>query len=530
MKGLSMQITLNVLLYQLSANSIYESQNVDLSTAYDGIKLFDVNFIPERDKHYLYLVSAKMLMNDSTVFLCQQILSTSVFLCVCHDEQIHLDVFHKDLSMVLLYMKDSFPIIFNRILNIFDRFSLWEKNFHLMLLQQKPLQDLLDLSRDFLVHPMVVLDRNYSLLGYLRQPDSSDPIMESILSAGYVTPEIMLRLRQEGLISPSENAENPLINWYCLTSHDCYYSMMYRYTANNHTVGYALVFRCRVHPKTNYLYLMNMISENLKLYFQQERFVARSSSEIYESVFTEILEHPDAPGQQYEDQISYIPNLQIDGLFLLARVSYTNQAELPFSFVCWNLRNSIPQLKPFIYRNNLYILKSNDDVEDYTCFLTPEEEDVFCKNFRGHSFICGISNTFFSLMDLPTAASQCAKALQLGPIHSEQGNKFYRFEDIYIHYMLRELKKSTPMKVLSSPCYTLLKQYDAAKDGDLCDIFMQFLKNGRNINQTAAAIFLHRNTVLNKVKKSMAIMQNDCEDYQTSLAFMLAYLEDHMTL
>lgn len=202
-----MQITLNVLLYQLSANSIYESQNVDLSTAYDGIKLFDTNDIPDSDKRYLYLVSAQKMISDTTRFLCQQMLGNNVFLCVCHDEKIHLDSFHKDLSIVLLYIGDSFPIVFNRILNIFDRFSMWEKNFHLMLLQQKPLQDLLDLSRDFLVHPMVVLDRNYSLLGYLKQPDTSDPIMENILSAGYVTPETMLRLRQDGLVSPSENAD-----------------------------------------------------------------------------------------------------------------------------------------------------------------------------------------------------------------------------------------------------------------------------------------------------------------------------------
>lgn len=25
---------------------------------------------------------------------------------------------------------------------------------------------------------------------------------------------------------------------------DCYYSMMYRFRANNHTVGYAIVFKC----------------------------------------------------------------------------------------------------------------------------------------------------------------------------------------------------------------------------------------------------------------------------------------------
>ena len=65
--------------------------------------------------------------------------------------------------------------------------------------------------------------------------------------------------------------------------------MMYRFKANNHTVGYALIFHCAVHPRTNYLYLMNIVTENLQLFFQQKRFTNRSSSEIYEPVFHDIL-------------------------------------------------------------------------------------------------------------------------------------------------------------------------------------------------------------------------------------------------
>ena len=196
------------------------------------------------------------------------------------------------LSLILLYTDDTFPHVFNRVLTIFHDFETWDTNFHLALLQNRPLKELLDLASTYIVHPMVILDRNFSLLGYVQTAGSGDPIMEDILKNGYVTPDTMTRLRQNGLLSTSENAANPLINYYCLTTHDCYYSMMYRFTASRHTVGYALVFRCSMHPKTNYLDLMNIISGNLSLYFQQERFRTRSSSEIYESLFTEILENP----------------------------------------------------------------------------------------------------------------------------------------------------------------------------------------------------------------------------------------------
>lgn len=523
-----MQLPLNVILYQLSANSIYESQNIDLSKAYDGIKLFDIDYSPEENKKYIYLLSEEMLLTYSSLLLGQQILNTNTFLCVCQNRETHLDTFHQNLSMVLLYSDDSFPNVFNKVLNIFHDFEAWDKNFHLALLQKRPLKELLDLTRDYLVHPMVILDRNFSLLGYVKSPDASDPIMEDILATGYVTPDTMTRLRQDGLISTSENAANPLINYYCLAAHECYYSMMYRFTANNHTVGYALVFRCSMHPKTNYLDLMNIISENLTLYFQQERFRSRSSSEIYESLFTEILEHPEASSKQYEDQVSYIPGLAMEGRFRLARISYENQTEMPYSFVSWNLRNASPRWKPFVYQNALYVLCINNTSDELGVFLTAEQEPLFRRCLNSIPFTCGISNTFFSLMDLPTATVQCNEAIRLGRMKESHARDFYQFGDIFVPYILQEIKKTVPTQMLVSPHYEVLKRYDQQNNTDLCNIFIQYLENGRNIGQTSNAIFLHRNTVQNKIKKAISVMGNDCDDPQTMVAFVLAYINDHM--
>ena len=522
-----MLIPLNVLLYQLSANSIYESQNIDLTGNFDNVQLFDQEQLNAEFGDELYLVSDQVLLNALSRTPEDQFPSRCVFLCICQDEKLHTSDFHPNLSMVLLYTDESFPLVFNRILKIFHDFDIWDKNFHLMLIQQKSLQDLLNLSKDFLVHPMVVLDRNYSILGYLRDPNVSDPIMESILSAGYVTPQIMELLRQDGLISTSEQAENPLISWYSLTTHDCYYSMMYRFTSNHNTVGYALVLRCSTHPRTNYLYLMNMVYENLQLYFQQERFSTRSSSEIYEAVLTDILEHPEIPRQQLMDQVRYIPNLSPEGRFVLAKVTYTGTTELPHSFVSWNLRNSIPGLKPFSSQNSLYILRDNTNAEDCTQFLNEDEEKIFLENFRNHTFTCGVSQTFFSLSDLSMAAQQCAHAIRLGAKIFPEVRNFYHFSDVTLYYTWEELKKTVPVEMVISPYYMVLKEHDEEHNSDLCEIFTQFLLNGRNVNQTSSKIFMHRNTVLNKVKKAVSVMHCEFEEYHTQLAFVLAYMNDH---
>lgn len=518
-----MKIPLNIILYRLSANSIYETQNIDLSQGYHGVKLFHANDdTPCDHTNYLYMISPDDLQEAALKS------APGSFLCICPAGAPVMDSLSENISLVLFFTDESFSSVFNRTLDIFHDFNDWDKDFHLALLNEAPLQRLLDLSQTYLVHPMVVLDRSYSLLGCIQVPGCVDPIMESILSAGYVTPDTMARLRQDGLLSTSETGENPLINYYCLTTKECYYSMMYRFSSNNHTVGYAIIFRCNVHPKTNFLYLMNLVAENLRLYFQQERYRSRSTSDMYESLLAEIMEHPEAPAKQYEDQVSYIPGLEMKGHFLLAHVDYNSRSELPNSFACWNLRNSIPSLKPFVYRNTLYVLRMLAEEDNFDCFLSPEEEEIFHRSFRGCLSACGISGTFFTLLDLPMAAKQCREAIQLGTEVKGNGHVFYRFSEVHTHYLLKELKRTLPMQMIFSPCYTVLKQYDKEHNTDLCHVFMQYLTHGRNINQTSAAVFLHRNTVMNKVKKAISVMHNEFEDTQTLMAFILSYLNDHM--
>ena len=52
-RGEKMQLPLNVLLYKLSVNSNFETQNIDMSKTYDGIKLFDVDYVQEDERDYL---------------------------------------------------------------------------------------------------------------------------------------------------------------------------------------------------------------------------------------------------------------------------------------------------------------------------------------------------------------------------------------------------------------------------------------------------------------------------------------------
>ena len=169
------------------------------------------------------------------------------------------------------------------------------------------------------------------------------------------------------------------------------------------------------------------------------------------------------------------------------------------------------------------MLKLNVGTAPDRRFFTPEEEILFRNLLKNHDFTCTISNTFFTLMDLPSAVTQCKETLKLS---TAVPNRFFSFDNVTFRYILHNLKKDS-IKLIESPHYHLLKQYDQKHNTDLCEIYLEYLKNGRNINQTASAIFMHRNTVFNKIKKAISIMRNECDDYQSQIAFILSYLNDH---
>ena len=84
-----MLIPLNVLLYQLSANSIYENQNIDLTCSFDGVQLFDQTQLAGTYENELYLVADQVLLTALSRTSDQDFQSNCTFLCICQDEKLH---------------------------------------------------------------------------------------------------------------------------------------------------------------------------------------------------------------------------------------------------------------------------------------------------------------------------------------------------------------------------------------------------------------------------------------------------------
>ena len=580
-----MKLPLSVLMYRLTEDHGYgyETVNVDVSMEFEGIKLMDTADEEDSDDERgdvagggrdLYLIEADEFEEQYDTFLSSERLASHVYVCLCRDEKSAVCTSCRELSVVFLFADLKFAYIFNRIQNIMKKFDEWEKSFHLSVLRNNSMQELVDITEGMMTHPLIVLDNNYSLLGHTRDMSEVGPLVRSVIANGYASPDDMRRLVESGVMPNFDSHETIKISSYRLDAQavlqrgldrDTFYSIAYRFITGGRTVGYALAFHCLSHPTNGYLYLMNMISDKLALYFEQQRKNENTARESYETFLAGILENPDMTERQMNEQAGHIQGLQTEGRFMLAQLQYESIDDLSYSFISWSLRNSMPQFMPFVYRNSFYVLKdctagagaeaANAAQEKAGSgaagavisneFLTEREKPLFFKCFRNIDYECGVSSMFFSLRNLRSAAAQCREALTTGrsslwnstemvalrsggaaetPQAAANDGIFYRYDDVAFVHILSQLRRVMPADALESPYFRMLSKYDSEHDTDLCAVMAQYIVCGCSVTRTAAATYMHRNTILNKVKKAAAVTGDPLEDFTAQVLFMMSYV------
>lgn len=589
-----MKLPLSVLMYRLTEDHGcgYETVNADVSMEFDGIKLMDVADAGDNDAdrgesgHYLYLIDEEEFESEYDTFLSSERMSSQIYVCLCRSEKSAVCTSCRELSVVFLFADVKFAYMFNCIQNIMKKFDEWEKSFHLSLLRNNSMQELVNITEELVTHPLIVLDNNYSLIGHTRDMTEVGPLIRSVISNGYASPDDMRKLVESGVMSNFDSLETLKICEYRLDSdavrerdldRDTFYSIAYRFVTGGRTVGYALAFHCLSHPTNGYLYLMNMIADKLSLYFEHHRKNENAARESYETFLAGILANPDMTERQMNEQAGHIRGLRTEGRFMLAQLQYSSIDDLSYSFISWSLRNSMPQFMPFVYRNSFYVLKDclasegiGQEHSGYSSseFLDKYEKPLFFKCFRNIDYTCGVSSVFFSLKSLRTAAAQCREALTIGrsvlwnspeitalrnnganarikPDDSSADTKlskipgapggapsdavsgsgsFYMYRDMAFVHMISQLRRVMPPDALDSPYFRMLNEYDIKNDTDLCAVMAQYIVCGCSVTRTAAAMYMHRNTILNKVKKAAYVMGDQLEDFTAQVFFVISYI------
>ncbi|WP_078552491.1 PucR family transcriptional regulator [Bacillus alkalicellulosilyticus] len=163
----------------------------------------------------------------------------------------------------------------------------------------------------------------------------------------------------------------------------------------------------------------------------------------------------------------------------------------------------------------------NEEVEQQITEIVKQAQAEL-KFTLGDSFSFGISNYCENVIDISTIYRESINALYSGFREKQKGFiKTYRTKE------LTELFKVIPLQKLKDFYKSSLKElaFPIEKEKeDLLETLATFLNHNCQIAETAKAMFIHRNTVIYRIKKCEDILGRDIKDPDESIRLRMAFL------
>ncbi|MEJ8735796.1 PucR family transcriptional regulator [Mediterraneibacter sp. ICN-202921] len=132
-----------------------------------------------------------------------------------------------------------------------------------------------------------------------------------------------------------------------------------------------------------------------------------------------------------------------------------------------------------------------------------------------HTELCMlISDSIGRYLDMPKAAGQLSALSRIAGNVSVEEKVLWR-EEMQYEELLLEIAKLPQVKLYVEERLYCLKEYDREHGTKLIETLEMMMRNGGSKKQTAEKLYLHRNTMLYRVKKIEEILKCDMGDFKT---------------
>lgn len=284
----------------------------------------------------------------------------------------------------------------------------------------------------------------------------------------------------------------------------------------------------------SYLFLsctMDELSLTLSNIFKQnERQLLRNNYTKMQALWSQIIQ---IPGRTDEilalmKEFYYSFHTYVACLVITRENDYARISEDDLFLLLEELNAFFPETNIFPFKNQIIILYSQD--ERPTTILS-FSYDSFSSLLQKYHMNVGISNACRHPHMYPTLYHTSISSLDLGiKISSFQMNSnFYQYEDFSTFYIIDLCVKEftrihghSDIIYLVSPCIIELYRYDLKHNADLLSTLFHYLLNGCNISTTSKTLYMHRNTIFNKLKKINSIISYPLDSGLTQFKLLMS--------
>ncbi|MCQ2406170.1 MAG: helix-turn-helix domain-containing protein [Oscillospiraceae bacterium] len=412
---------------------------------------------------------------------------------------------HKD-DRIFLKSRDSGEVL-SAVLDIFDSFNQWQEELSRAASDNKSIQELIDLSSYAIPFPVIVADSFGNVVGCSSGygPGEVDEYWDNVLSKREV-PSVsynesrLLRLKNDWSPEPMvyRAGKHGVIGMHIAPGGEIVGSVIIVEFGGSFGPGtkqLAAVFRDAV---AEHLAARGDNAELRTVMAIASDFLDGKTDVDYARLW-ELTERLTCRGEE-DLELVLIKNLNRSDFNYKSSAAYHLSETVDFCF-------------GFVFHDYVAAVIRAECENDFL--------EKLALSMGKYSYVCGVSLPFSDPESMQKAGNQAALAIISGDM--SPGSVSRCVDKAYIYLLNKLAGDRTFIRSLLHPALAKLKKYDEKRGTDYYETLYRYLILERNVVSTAAALFIHRNSMIYRLKKIEQLINVNLDDPVVRVYIMLSY-------
>jgi hypothetical protein len=399
--------------------------------------------------------------------------------------------------------------VLNRVIWIFWKYRSWSGKMYAALSETNSFQAVLDAAHELFRCPMFLGHKNFQIYAITRQYSSEEvyPEWDEVKKLLTMPLDLMRRIKtKDGNFD--NNGVKPIIIISC--------------PEDNFPFPHQIRINCFMKGQHwGELYLYYTKSEISEGILQLARYVGDVFGELLDKSENRIVEEYTKysslvdllDGKKVPESIiatfQYVQWREASRLVLYKLSTNTAEFEvMPYNWLCDNINGHAKNDIVFPYRDSIIVISCMN--QDHPSTLLNYIKQVIAPG----DYHCGVSFPFEKLYEIPTYFLQAGYAIRFSkaPWHE----KLHYFKDCMFEGVTHVFKEMCQWQAWALPSLLNLVCEDKRSGSDNFRTLYVFLQHNGHLANTAKELFIHRNTLIYRLKKIQQFLDVDLYSEDTS--------------
>ena len=408
------------------------------------------------------------------------------------------------------------------ISRVWNDFSQTQNEILKAVIEQKPVEAVMEKVKDLLREPFIVVDRDMLLIydhpevAARMQAELGDNYSDKIIEELLVAKEFHeVARKREPFYYQMQNV-SPICYCINIVADGYYYARLVVYLEDDQT---------QLPSGAEQLaeYVAAVLVQMIRGGFLQ---MQHSHNDHLHVVITRLLEGASLNAEEIQDAIAGY-GWNENQIFQVICLE-------PYQAAGWNtqIENTMPTITRKLEQNRrhscaafsgnqiMWVINHSLSAEQTSSYELTQQMLVM---LRENVLKAGASSEFRSISLLGSALKQARAALEIGT-RNNPSYWYYRFDDYRLAFMIDAIRgKEIDPLLLVHPAIPLLLKYDQAHDSELSKTFRTLIEKRGNVTQASETLFIHRTTLFRRLNQIRELTGLDLDDTDLMLELSLSY-------